>query len=1500
MRKLLLILAVILSASGFATHAQTTAPPISTKENPTYCIIENVRQGWYVYAPEAGATPAETNDLNQNIEWIFLAATAENIPSSVTPVYIYSPSLKSYLLHGEEAGGHPATSQAEAEASTDAIWYLLYNSTTAYISVTSPTQTESGSLQYGNNALLCDNSHNLLKWNGTIDSGNQWKIYTEDQFLESFKNLSSDYNAPAIYPTSAVATAQTELSGFTPAGATLSDKINSINTKKEELISTLFQSVKASQYVTLQCNNNWYLGFNGSNPAPKQTLVGQDVWALIKDGTSFKLQNASSGQYISTQEYNSQYGVSDNSANALLFNIVSNGSTTENRVQVVDPTNSNNSLHMSGTTYVFCWSASADNSWWTIADVETPTSLNISGDSQTALGKTNQLTATATYADNSSAATPLVIWTSSDDNIASVDENGLVTTASLGNVTITAKAAAGDASATFQLEVIETLEATKETANSILDEWAPRTAMGIISSEAISAARAAVTEATTIQAVKDAVIDCAKTADGKVVTLRSGNGVNGLYIYLNDNNGAQVYSSGNTTPALNKLWVVGANPTSLDDVNFITLKSYEGNHYWAGPLDASAPYSIATTTTEADAVKIQLVFGKNNAADKDDDFIGLTWEGLGSAGSNMLNFHGGESHLATWDNASNNKFSSGSAWVFEEIVLPEEISFDPATTMVVPGATLTLTPTITPENVTAGWGDLTWATSDDEVATVDNGVVTGVAEGHATITATSALLPSVAATVNVTVAKEHYTVDFDGEATLAMTTVDNDTRVIVSINKAGASEDDETAAYTGEWTATLVKKIDSGTTISVGDKIEKGNGSVTISRLEAGSYTLTINPVDEATTSFSDNTLPITVTAVLSINQITNPSTAIQLKAGESGNAIFTIITNAGSIAPTVDDITVTESGVTVDDSSVTVTPKTDAEGNAIGQYTVTVPFTTQEATTAENPTKITISIAVGDATSSATANISVKPADAPHYNVAFSGDAIVDNKVTIEAGKSAEVTLTFTNKDDGSAATPAVDELIATVDGAEGVTAEITENEGSYTLTVTTTAAATPGDYTIEISADEDAHHFIIETNSLAVAVIAAPVEINGIAITTEPTALKIDLAADETEGSVNVEGMVTPENAVIPAGATVAIEAPETLPAGLTIADIDAAVITDNGTFSAVIKATVGDDFESPEDVTFVATYTSEFTAEFTVTITKAAEQPEEPKEPVIDVTVPTPAEGEENSAPTVDITPDPVTGIQNVTIDFNATPAPAEGETEARPILTVALPSKEGTEIVSTDYTISYQEGEDDETTSSDIVSVSLDDNKVSVTATGSAKIGDIIRIIIRKVNQALNHETQSLALLEEDETPETSDDDIVMIINVTIHGVEFVNAPSTATLSASGTAAVTFENNISVPEDTEVTFTVTDADGNEVSSETAAKTNRVEFTGAGTYTVTLAGGNYIAAKTISIKNAPTVTGIEAVNADAASGNATVYDLSGRRLTRVTTAGIYIVNGEKTLVR
>ena len=71
----------------------------------------------------------------------------------------------------------------------------------------------------------------------------------------------------------------------------------------------------------------------------------------------------------------------------------------------------------------------------------------------------------------------------------------------------------------------------------------------------------------------------------------------------------------------------------------------------------------------------------------------------------------------------------------EGTIAGSAIAVNPTTAAVKPGATVTLSATVTPEDATDK--TITWSSSDEKVATVDGGKVTGVAEGTVTITATT-------------------------------------------------------------------------------------------------------------------------------------------------------------------------------------------------------------------------------------------------------------------------------------------------------------------------------------------------------------------------------------------------------------------------------------------------------------------------------------------------------------------------------------------------------------------------------------------------------------------------------------------------------------------------------------------------------------------------------------------------------------------------------------------
>ena len=73
--------------------------------------------------------------------------------------------------------------------------------------------------------------------------------------------------------------------------------------------------------------------------------------------------------------------------------------------------------------------------------------------------------------------------------------------------------------------------------------------------------------------------------------------------------------------------------------------------------------------------------------------------------------------------------------VSETTIHVTEISLNYDTATLYVGKTLTLTPTVLPSN--ASEKSVSWSSSNESIATVDNGIVTGVAEGEATITATT-------------------------------------------------------------------------------------------------------------------------------------------------------------------------------------------------------------------------------------------------------------------------------------------------------------------------------------------------------------------------------------------------------------------------------------------------------------------------------------------------------------------------------------------------------------------------------------------------------------------------------------------------------------------------------------------------------------------------------------------------------------------------------------------
>lgn len=150
-----------------------------------------------------------------------------------------------------------------------------------------------------------------------------------------------------------------------------------------------------------------------------------------------------------------------------------------------------------------------------------------------------------------------------------------------------------------------------------------------------------------------------------------------------------------------------------------------------------------------------------------------TAQGLVKDGNLSLNFNVNDGNNISWLSFKNISYTKVRDLTEEEsAVKPTAIELDKATAELYVGKTLTLTPTFTPANATT---NSTWESSDETVATVSNeGVVTALKYGTATITMTSTIDTEVSASCEVTVTAPLFSaaenLDF-AEGPVATTTV---------------------------------------------------------------------------------------------------------------------------------------------------------------------------------------------------------------------------------------------------------------------------------------------------------------------------------------------------------------------------------------------------------------------------------------------------------------------------------------------------------------------------------------------------------------------------------------------------------------------------------------------------------------------------------------------------------------------------------------------------------
>ena len=175
----------------------------------------------------------------------------------------------------------------------------------------------------------------------------------------------------------------------------------------------------------------------------------------------------------------------------------------------------------------------------------------------------------------------------------------------------------------------------------------------------------------------------------------------------------------------------------------------------------------------------------------------------------------------------------------DDPIAVEGITIDKTTATVEEGATVTLTATVTPGNATDK--TVTWSTSNEAIATVSGGVVTGVKAGEVTITA-KAGDKSATCTVTVTAAATEPEVVPVTGVTLSQTAVTLDIDQSITLTATVAPENATNKAVTWASDKTDIATVDANGKVTA---VAAGTANITVTTADGGktaTCAVTVNP----------------------------------------------------------------------------------------------------------------------------------------------------------------------------------------------------------------------------------------------------------------------------------------------------------------------------------------------------------------------------------------------------------------------------------------------------------------------------------------------------------------------------------------------------------------------------------------------------------------------------------------------------------------------------------
>ena len=644
-----------------------------------------------------------------------------------------------------------------------------------------------------------------------------------------------------------------------------------------------------------------------------------------------------------------------------------------------------------------------------------------------------------------------VTWTSSDDEIATVDENGVVTALKDGETTITATVGSHTAECLVHVREVplEGIDLDKtaitmnkgEKSEALVVSYNPEDTtddktvtwssenedIATVEDGVVTAVGAGTTNITAKVGEFTATCEVTVVVPLESISVKADGATDSLEVDDTVNLTVE-YSPADTTVERDVTWTSSDDTVATVDENG-TVTAVKGGTATitatVNGISATCDIKVLIHTTAITLGSSDLQLAKGQVSDP----IAVTYNPENTDDSKDLTWTSSNADVATVDeNGVVTAAGGGTATIRATLNANEDIYAECAVTVSVPLESITLTADketdslevgdtvnlivgYNPEDTTVA-KDVVWTSSDDAVATVDNGTVTAVGGGTATITAA---VNGISATCDVRVLKHTAGISL---GTTEMNLMKGDVSDPIAVTFDPADTDDSKEVT---WSSdnTAVAAVDSeGRVTGIGE----------------GTAVITATAVDGGFTA----SCTVTVSEIHVQDAVLAEDTPSELYIGQN-HTISVVITPEN----VTDEVTYSYAS-------------SDADVAAVDENGVVSALKAGTAT-------ITVTVTAGDFTKELSFNVEVK-------EIPLEGIAFKEEIKTLEEGQSAQLEILYNPENttvDRTVTWNSSDPTVATVEdglvkalkaGTTVITATVGDKEVSYELTVTEKQVTEPG----------------------------------------------------------------------------------------------------------------------------------------------------------------------------------------------------------------------------------------------------------------------------------------------------------------------------------------------------------------------------------------------------------------------------------------------------------